>query len=247
MATDVTAQAEVDLDRLGRMGPEELLRFAFEAFGDRAAIGTSLQKTGLVLMDMASRLGVGWRVFFVDTLLNHDETYELLAEVEQRYGVEVERFAPDPEDIESLHRSVGQYAHFLARPSCCQVRKVLPLQRALGTLDVWIAGLRGDQSEHRRESVAKAQYVPAADGRQILKLNPLANWTAEQVEQYTRDHALPHNKLYDYESPYGERYLVIGCRPCHIPVRPELGSRSGKFPWEQGKKECGLHESGGGI
>jgi len=237
----------VDREAIETMDASSCLRYAFETFGSRAAIGTSLQKSGLVLVDLASKLGLPYRVFFVDTLLNHDETYELLGEVNQRYGMEVECFRPKAEDIESLYRTVGQYAHFLARPSCCQVRKVLPLRRAMSTLDVWITGLRADQSEHRESRVDKAQWVIGDDGVERLKLNPLRDWSLEQIDSYIRENDVPYNKLYDYESPYGEKYFVIGCPSCHIPTREELGKRAGKFPWEQGKKECGLHEDGSGI
>ena len=239
--------ADIQIDRLEAMTDEELLRFAFENFVDRAAIGTSLQKTGLVMIDLASRLGIPFRAFFVDTLLNNQETYDLLEEVQQRYGITVERFTPEQSDIESLHRSVGQHAHFLARTTCCRVRKWKPLQAALATLDVWIAGLRSDQSEHRDREARKAAWITDQRGRRILKLNPLLGWTAEDLDRYTREHKLPYNKLYDYVSPYGERYTVIGCACCHIPVREGLDPRAGKFPWEQSKKECGLHERGGGI
>lgn len=247
MTQQETRIKQVPLEQFDRLGPEDTLRFAFKTFGDRAAIGTSLQKTGLVLVDMASRLEVPFRVFFVDTLMNYEETYELLDEVEKRYGIEVERFGPRAEDVEALKRSVGQYAHFLARESCCRIRKILPLQRALGTMDVWISGLRSDQSAHRRENAVKAQWALAEDGRELLKLNPLLDWTAEDVDRYTRENNVPCNKLYEYESEYGERFGVIGCAPCHIPVREEFGRRAGKFPWEAGKKECGLHSGGSGI
>lgn len=238
---------DIDLDRLAAMEAEPLLRYAFETFGRRAAIGTSLQKTGVVMIDIASRLDLDYRVFFIDTLLNHDETYDLLGEVEKRYGIEIERFEPDPADIESMNRTVGQWAHFLARTSCCQVRKRKPLQEALGTLDVWISGLRADQSEHRNDQAGKAAWVRDDRGRRILKLNPLLDWTVEDIERHSREGDLPYNKLYDFVSPYGERYHVIGCKPCHIPTREELGTRVGKFPWEQGRKECGLHDHGSGI
>ncbi len=247
MTTRALDLEDVDLAKLGAMSPEDLLAFAFDRFGPRAAIGTSLQKAGVILIDMASRLGKDFRVFFIDTLLNHSETYELLGQVESRYGIRIERFQPCAEDVESLHRSAGQYAHFLARHTCCHVRKVLPLRRALDTLDVWIAGLRAEQSDHRRDNAAKASIASTDDGRKLLKLNPLFEWTQEQIAAYIREHDVLSNSLYDYVSPYGERYFVIGCEPCHIPVREELGPRAGKFPWEQGKKECGLHENGGGI
>jgi len=237
----------IDIAKLASLGPAELLRYAGENFGERAAIGTSLQKTGMVMVDMAHRLALPLRVFFIDTLLNHDETYQLLDETEQRYGIKIERFVPDPADIESLNRSVGQYAHFLARPTCCQVRKARPLQKALATLDVWISGLRADQSEHRRQEVSKVGWTHIRPGRDILKLNPLLDWTVEDVDRYIRRNDVPCNKLYDYVSPYGEKYAVIGCRMCHIPVRNGLDPRLGKFPWEQSKKECGLHDHGSGI
>lgn len=247
MSTKALTVEEVNLTQLNAMEPQPLLRFAFYKFGPRSAIGTSLQKAGVVLIDMASRLGIPFRAFFIDTLLNPPETYKLLGQIESRYGVSVELFEPDFEDIEGLYRTVGQHAHYLARPSCCHVRKVLPLRRAQDTLDVWIAGLRAEQSDHRRDNAAKAGIEHAHDGRPLLKLNPLFDWTDEQVDAYTREHDVPYNSLYDYVSPYGERYFVIGCEPCHIPVRAELGRRAGKFPWEQGRKECGLHQNGSGI
>jgi len=96
MTSNATVQLPANLDRITAMAPEEMLRYAIEEFGERAAIGTSLQKTGLVLVDMAARIGVPLRVFFVDTLRNHPETYDLLERVEKRYGISIERFQPDP-------------------------------------------------------------------------------------------------------------------------------------------------------
>jgi len=240
-------ETDIDINALNALGPEKLLRYAVETFGDRAAIGTSLQKTGTVMIDMAHRMSLPLRVFFIDTLLNHDETYELLGEIEKRYGITIDRFSPDADQIESLNKSVGQYAHFLARPTCCQVRKAAPLQKALATLDAWISGLRADQSEHRRKEASRAGWTHVQQGRAILKLNPLLDWNAEDVDRYIAANEVPYNKLYDYVSPYGEKYNVIGCRMCHIPVRDEFDPRLGKFPWEQSKKECGLHDHGSGI
>ena len=123
----------------------------------------------------------------------------------------------------------------------------MPLNRALKTLDAWISGLRADQSEHRRQEASKADWTRDDRGRRILKLNPLLDWTGQDVDRYIRENDVPCNRLYEYVSPYGERYTVIGCRMCHIPVRGELDPRMGKFPWEQSKKECGLHDHGSGI
>ncbi|MCE5327602.1 MAG: phosphoadenylyl-sulfate reductase [Planctomycetaceae bacterium] len=238
---------DVDLAALEAMAPQELIRFAVENFGQRCAIGTSLQKTGVIIIDMAAALARPYRVFFVDTLHNFPETYELLDEIEKRYAIAVERFTPAQEELDWLHKTFGQWPHYLAREHCCRVRKGRPHERAMATLDVWISGLRSDQSDHRREHARKASLEPAPKGRKVLKINPLLFWTSEQVDEYTTAHALPYNKLYDYVSPLGERYGVIGCPACHIPVKEEFGKRAGKFPWEHGKKECGLHKDGEGI
>lgn len=236
----------IDLQETENLDASALLRFALETYGDRAAIGTSLQKTGIVTIDLAHRLKMPFRVFFIDTRSNPPETYELMKEVEQHFGLEIERYAPTDEELESLYRNFGQHAHFLDRTSCCRTRKQIPLQRAITSLDAWIAGLRADQSSHRREKGQKVAWVDE-DNRKILKINPLFDWTEKEVDEYTREHGLPYNKLYNYISPYGERYTTIGCEQCHIPVPVHFGTRAGKFPWEQGKKECGLHRDGSGI
>jgi len=238
---------QLDIDKLASMDAEELLRSAYDHFGERIAIGTSLQKSGVIMIDMLSRLKIPMRVFFIDTLMNPPETMELLDEVQNKYNISIEIFKPDEKDIESLYKSVGQWAHFLSRNVCCRVRKGLPLQRALKTMDAWITGLRSDQSEHRNENAKRISLVPADGGRAILKINPLLQWTTEEVDKYTKEHKLPYNSLYDYVSEYGEKYWVLGCAPCHIPVQECHGPRVGKFPWEQGRKECGLHEHGHGI
>lgn len=246
--TDVVLErVATDLDAIEQFDASSLLRFAFETYGDRAAIGTSLQKTGIVILDLVHKLDIPYRVFFIDTLMNNPETYDLLAEVEERYGVSVERFAPTDKEVEALYHEWGQYAHFLARTRCCHARKTLPMQRALLSLDAWVAGLRADQSDLRRKEARKVSWVPDPTGRKVLKLNPLCDWTEAQVDEYTQRHNLPYNRLYDYVSPYGERYTVIGCQTCHIPVQPQREPRTGKFPWESGQKECGLHFDGGGI
>jgi phosphoadenosine phosphosulfate reductase len=242
MTTDLPNPSE-----LASKSAEELLAFAAERFGDRAAIGTSLQKSGVVMIDMAHRLNLPLRVFFVDTLLNPPETYELFETIEQRYGITIERFEPHPEGVDWLGKTFGQNAHFYSRQMCCRIRKVAPLQRALETVDVWITGVRADQSSYRDEGGMRADIVEAETGKEILKINPLFDWTDEQVDAYIAEHDVPINALYDYVSPFDERYRVIGCACCHVPVKDSMDKRMGKFPWEQGSKECGMHDHGGGI
>ena len=242
-----TSIKEIDIEQYDRMDAEELLAALYREFGNRVALGTSLQKTGVVMIDMLHRMQIPMRIFFIDTLVNPPETIELLHEVEQKYNLKLEIFKPSDEDIESLNKSVGQWAHYMAREMCCSVRKRLPLQRALDTLDVWITGQRLDQSDHRNREAKRVSVVTSDSGNTILKANPLLTWSSQEVEEYTQSNKLPYNKLYDYVSRYGEKYNVLGCAPCHIPVNENHDTRAGKFPWEQGKKECGLHDHGSGI
>ncbi|MHC4904260.1 MAG: phosphoadenylyl-sulfate reductase [Planctomycetota bacterium] len=228
---------------------QELLAFAFTEYGNQAAIGTSLQKTGSVMIDLASKTGVPFSVFFVDTLFNYDETLELYKQMQSHYGITIERLTPDPKDIEQLYAEYGQYPFFstAGRLRCCEIRKRYPLLKKLKVLDVWISGMRADQSEHRQNSGRKVAIVQMG-GREVIKLNPLFNWSAEQVDAYIKDNRVPYNKLYDFASPYGERFREIGCKCCHIPVKEDTDKRAGKWPWEQSRKECGLHfDDGSGI
>lgn len=230
------------------MEPGELLAFTFETFGKRAAIGTSLQKTGSVMIDLAAKTGVEFSVFFVDTLFNYDETMELYDEIQSHYGIAIERLVPNPDDIEDLYQHYGQFPFFssLGRARCCEIRKRLPLLEKLKDLDVWISGLRSDQSDHRQQNTQKISVVGMGD-IEVVKINPLIDWDAEQIDAYIKENKVPYNKLYDYESPYGEKFREIGCKPCHIPVKDEAPKRAGKWPWENSHKECGLHLDGSGI
>lgn len=225
-----------------------MLAFTFETFGKRAAIGTSLQKTGSVMIDLAAKTGVEFSVFFVDTLFNYDETMELYDEIQSHYGIAIERLVPNPDDIEDLFQHYGQFPFFssMGRARCCEIRKRLPLLEKLKDLDVWISGLRSDQSDHRQQNTQKISVVGMGD-IEVVKINPLIDWDAEQIDAYIKDNKVPYNKLYDYESPYGEKFREIGCKPCHIPVKDEAPKRAGKWPWEDSHKECGLHLDGSGI
>ena len=171
--------------------------------------------------------------------MNHVESHALIEALETRYGITVEQSQPGREEVETLKRDLGQYAHFMSRSRCCYVRKQLPLRPALYT---WISGLRADQSDHRSQTACKVGWhTDESGGRRILKLNPLFDRKADDLDCYIREHDVPLNTLYDLVSPYGERFNVIGCVPCHIPVKKDLDVRAGIFPWENGLKERGLH------
>ncbi len=234
-----------DYHALNSMQPEALLAWAHQHYGDRAGIITSFQDTGMVMIDMASKVAPALRVMTVDTLRLHDETYQLIDEIRQKYGMDVEVFQPDPERVEKMIRMHGEYLFFDSKAKqeyCCKVRKVEPNEKALDTLDVWFTGLRRDHSDSRAETPKVSKT--SRDGRDILKVAPLAEWTGDDVWRYIREHEVPYNKLYD------KSYTSIGCVICTTPTRPGEDKRAGRWRWFnalEGNKECGIHTYGSGI
>jgi len=228
------------LNKLNVMPAEELIKWAFENFGDRAAIGTSFQLTGTVIIDLASRQLKRFRVFTIDTLRLHNETYGAIKAAEEKYRLNIERYIPDKGLLKGMLERFGEYLFFMDKAKqeyCCYVRKVEPNRRALKTLDVWITGLRRDQSDFRK-AVPKAEVVEE-DGRKILKLNPLTDWDTEKIWQYIKENNLPYNKLFDMG------YDSIGCIICSTPLVKGEPPRSGRWRWfskEDDNKECGIHK-----
>jgi phosphoadenosine phosphosulfate reductase len=248
------AEQTEHIERVNAMPPEEMLKWAFEEYGQRAAIVTSFQDTGCVMIDMAHRAGVQPRVITIDTLRLPQETYDLMDQIEERYGVTVERFKPDPDRVEKMIDRHGEYLFFDSKEKqeyCCRIRKVESNDRALATLDVWFTGLRRDQSKGRQET-EKARYVRAPEDpdRRILKVSPLADWDRDRVWDYIRVFGVPYNKLYD------QGYTSLGCVICTTPTRPGEDARAGRWRWFNAKnaamnadadKECGIHVEGSGI
>ncbi len=215
----------------------ELLGWALARWGPRIALASSFGAEDVVLIDMLMKLGPRARVFTLDTGRLHSETYALAQALRDRYGLAIEVYFPQAEPVEAMVREHGVnlfYASVPNRKLCCGVRKVEPLRRALHGLDAWITGLRREQAVTRGE-VRKVEVDLQHDG--ILKLNPLADWTWDQVWAYIRAYEVPYNALHDQGFP------SIGCAPCTRPVEPGEDLRAGRWWWEQdaAAKECGLH------
>ena len=222
---------------------EDILRWALEEFDEKVAISTSFQATGMAILDMAACLtGGDVQVFSLDTGRIHQETYDLIERVRQRYGIEIEMLAPDGQELTrmlTLHGPNLFYDSVAKRRLCCEIRKVRPLKRKLSTLDAWITGLRQTQSQ-AREAVSPVELDEEHGG--ILKIAPLAAWTEQQVWEYIRRNNVPYHKLYD------ESYTSIGCAPCTRATKPGEGARAGRWWWEEDEadKECGIHVSPSG-
>jgi phosphoadenosine phosphosulfate reductase len=225
--------------------PEAVLEWALERFAPRIAISTAFQIDGVALIDMAYEIDPAVEVFSVDTGRLPDETYALIEALRDRYpGLNLKLLAPNGEEIQKLVGRHGPnlfYRSVENRLLCCQVRKVRPLTRHLAGLDAWITGLRRDQWASRT-NIRKVEIDH--DHGAIVKLNPLAEWTEDEVWDYVRERDVPYHSLYD------QGYTSIGCAPCTRKIAPGEASRAGRWWWESNApKECGIHcaVEGGGL
>jgi thioredoxin-dependent adenylylsulfate APS reductase len=214
-----------------------LLCWALERWEERVALGTAFQAEGMVLLDMAWRIDPSVRVFTIDTGRLPAETHELIQRVRERYGIEVEVFFPEASRVEELVRLGGPnlfYRSPAERLACCRARKVEPLGRALAGLAAWVTGVRREQAA-TRASARRLERDPLRPG--VVKINPLVDWSEEQVWGYLAAHEVPYHPLYE------RGYRSIGCAPCTRPSRPGEGPREGRWWWERESqpKECGLH------
>ena len=233
-------QEEIDTVRaeeLAGFSTLEILQWALEKYSPAIALASSFQVEESVLIDMMHRLrGSDFRVFTLDTGRLNQETYECMDALRERYGVQIEVFFPDAGAVEKMVRSHGLnlfYQSIEMRKMCCNIRKVEPLKRALSSLNAWITGLRREQAV-TRDGVSKVE-IDRNFGN-IIKVNPLADWSASQVWDYIRENRVPYNKLHDRGFP------SIGCAPCTRAVKPWEDIRAGRWWWENPEsKECGLH------
>ena len=222
-----------------REAPRRVLEDAFARFGtDRIAISFSGAED-VVLIDMASAiLGSDVPVFTLDTGRLHPETYRFIETVREHYGIEMDVRLPHATAVAELVRKKGLFSFYRdGHQECCAIRKIQPLREKLTRLDAWITGQRRDQGVTRTllptEQIDTAFSTP---GRTLVKFNPLAEWTADDVWSYIHEHDVPYNPLHDRGMP------SIGCEPCSRAIGPNDSERDGRWWWEHADdKECGLH------
>ena len=214
--------------------PAEILRWAFEQFGNEAAIGTSFQGAGLVTIHHAVAAGIPLPVFTIDTGLLFAETLELRARLERFFGIVIELLAPEL-SVEEQAREIAPELWVSNPDLCCTLRKVEPLQKKLNQLDAWITGLRRDQSAGRSKTQILELYkFDRLRDKNILKVNPLARWSRDEVWDYIRFHGIPYNPLVD------RGFRSIGCFPCTRAVISGQNERAGRWTGFE-KTECGIH------
>lgn len=208
---------------------EEVLRWAFKHYPNSIGMASGFGVEGMVLIDIASRITSKLKVFTLDTEFLFPETYALIDRVEQRYGIQVERLYSELTPREQ-ERAYGPALWSRTPDQCCNLRKVEPLRKKLASLDAWISAIRREQSSARADA-GKIQW----DNKfQLVKVNPLADWTKQDIWNYISRHDVPYNSLHD------QNYPSIGCTHCTRAVLAGEDSRAGRWVGFS-KTECGLH------
>jgi phosphoadenosine phosphosulfate reductase len=207
----------------------QLVKWGLERFGSTLSIASSFGAEDVVLVELAARAKLPYRVFTLDTDFLFPESYTLIEGTEKLYGVKVERTRPalTPEAQAAKHGD----ALWAREPNlCCSIRKVEPLKKMLSSLDAWITGIRRDQTPQR----ANAKKIDWDAGFGLVKINPLADWTSDDVWKFIRENNIPYNALHD------NNYPSIGCTYCTRQVMPGEDPRAGRWSGFT-KTECGLH------
>jgi phosphoadenosine phosphosulfate reductase len=229
-----------DAVRLEAASLPEILRYALATYGAELRVACSFGVEDMVVLHEAVRvgaeIGVAPRAFLLDTGRLHQETYDLAVRAHERYGVVIEAYAPDTLALEDLVRRKGPNGFYRSvedRRECCHVRKVKPLGRALAGAKAWVTGMRREQSQTREQ--IRVLEVDAANGG-LVKINPLARWTENEVWAFARENKVPTHAL------HAQGYPSIGCAPCTRAVGEGEDARAGRWWWESPEhKECGLH------
>ena len=214
-----------------------ILTWSIKKFHPRLTISASFgAPEGMVLIDMLHAIDPTTRVFVLDTGRLHPATYALIDRVRDRYDKKVEVVFPEALEVREMVEERGPnlfYASHADRKRCCKIRKVRPMRRHLAAFDAYITGLRRDQNANRAET--RKVELDSVNG-DLVKINPLADWTHEQVMDYVAQRSVPVNRLHK------ENYPSVGCEPCTRAIAPGADPRSGRWWWESDDvKECGLH------
>ena len=216
--------------------PQEILKAGAGAAQGEVKLACSFSIEDVVIIDMIKEIGLPIGIFALDTGRLNEETYEVADAITQRFGIPIDWYFPRNEAVEKLEREKGLFSFRESldnRHECCRIRKVEPLGRALRGLAGWVTGLRREQSV-TRTGLAPIELDEANGG--IFKINPLLEWSEQQVLDYAKLRAIPVSRL------YAQGYRSIGCAPCTRPVAPGEHARAGRWWWEDPEhKECGLH------
>ncbi|NRA37584.1 MAG: phosphoadenylyl-sulfate reductase [Planctomycetes bacterium] len=238
-------QLEINVDQLqseyASANSVDIIKKSLDVFGKDIAISFSGAED-VLLIEYAKQSGLPFRVFSLDTGRLHAETYRFFDAVEKHYDLRIEYCFPEAIDVEKMVREKGMFSFYEdGHKECCGVRKVAPLRKQLSTLKSWITGQRKDQSPGTRSGIPVVQIDPAfksVDDGELIKWNPLAEMSSEDVWMTIRALELPFNELHN------KGFISIGCEPCTKATLPNQHEREGRWWWEEEtQKECGLHQA----
>ena len=215
--------------------PECALQNLAKTFPGKVVFSTCLGFEDQVITHFIFSNNIPIQIFTLDTGRLFSETYSVLNSTRERYKKEIQVYFPKTESVENLVSKKGPISFYESvenRKECCHIRKVEPLQRALKGNEIWITGIRAEQSDNRKEMEA----IEWDDANNIIKFHPILNWKWDKVKNYIKDNNIPYNPLHD------KGFVSIGCAPCTRAVKPGEDFRAGRWWWEDtSKKECGLH------
>lgn len=222
---------------LANYSPKNVMAYFINEYKEKLAFASSLGAEDQVITHLLNDITKDVNIFTLDTGRLFPETYKLIEKTNRRYKIKMKVFFPDYKKVQKMVAEKGVYSFYNSiedRKECCAIRKLEPLSRAFKGLDVWICGLRRDQSVTRTDN----QLVEWDESNQLIKVNPIIDWTEEDVWKFIRENNIPYNDLHD------KGFRSIGCQPCTRAVAEGEDLRSGRWWWEQpDKKECGLHNS----
>lgn len=220
--------------QLEQLSAQEGLALIADLFPGKVVFSTSLGQEDQVITQLIAQNQIPVKIFSLDTGRLFPETLELLARTESKYKTRIQVYYPERESVENMVAEQGINGFYNSvenRKSCCYVRKVEPLKRALAGNEVWVTGLRAEQSANR----SGMKRIEWDEGNQIFKYNPLLDWSYDQMIAYIDEKGIPYNPLHD------KGFISIGCAPCTRAILPGEDARAGRWWWEDSKKECGLH------
>lgn len=230
----MTLSAEL-IRTLNEQSPEEGLRYIIKLFPERPVFSTSFGAEDQVLTHMIGSGELPIHCFTLDTGRLFPETYSTWSATLARYPIKIETYFPNDQSLQEWVSSNGPNAFYESvelRKSCCHIRKVEPLKRALKDVSVWVTGIRAAQSANR-ENMPILEWD---ESFKVIKYHPLLHWTDDHVKQYIQAHNIPYNPLHD------KGFVSIGCAPCTRAIKVGEDFRAGRWWWEDNsKKECGLH------
>ncbi|MCE7055176.1 phosphoadenylyl-sulfate reductase [Algoriphagus sp. AGSA1] len=220
--------------QLSVLSAQEGLALVADLFPGKVTFSTSLGQEDQVITQLIAEAHLPISIFSLDTGRLFPETLDLLSRTEAKYKQQIKVYYPTTESVEKLVSEIGINGFYESvdnRKSCCFVRKVEPLKRALAGNEIWVTGLRAEQSANR----SGMKRIEWDEGNQILKFNPLLDWTYDEMIAYISKKNIPYNPLHD------KGFISIGCAPCTRAIMPGEDARAGRWWWEDSKKECGLH------